>query len=221
MWSFSSEVLPLCMQCTFLYCTPLSWHSIASQFLDCVPSLWHPGATHCAEIKYTHTYICFIAAHTLTSVSQFVTVHIPLQQRPWQLFTSVGLAFGMFSRQTLSSTTVPFSVQFTCLVWTPSPQLTEHYKQLIYKCHYIIIISSQRADTCTIVCSVQSLTLVQLDLIHLWMHVSPVHDLSVRGFACKLQLCLRILFPLASLHVTFLLWIPSPQSTEHWMWNNM
>ena len=96
--------------------------------------------------------------------------------------------------------------QCTFLVWFPWPQCTEHCrqkKQNFYDNNYIILVLR---------------TLLQSDVVHLWMHISPVHFLVSLGFV-ELQLFASISIPCAFIQVTFLVLVPFPQAEEHWMFN--
>ena len=61
-----------------------------------------------------------------------------------------------------------------------------------------------------------SLTFVQFDFIHLYIHMSPLHLSTSLGFFSMLHLLSLIFCPWALKQITCLLLSPSPQSLEHY-----
>ena len=64
-----------------------------------------------------------------------------------------------------------------------------------------------------------SLKLLQLNDIHLYVQISPIQFSSSLDFTSKLQLFVSSSFPWAFMQVTFLVLVPFPQYEEHWMFN--
>ena len=60
-----------------------------------------------------------------------------------------------------------------------------------------------------------SLTLLQSDAIHLYVHISPVQFFFSSGFVSKLQLFASISTPCAFMQVTLRVLVPFPQDEEH------